>query len=317
MKSNASRSGIRDCDAMFASRTWRGVSLLLSWLAVWMFVSVLRAADAVSEPQERIELEDAPANAMQAAVIHFPEGSLDLQMFGKGLEDGRKDLELRVRLKLKEIDRNCRLSDEQKEKLLLAARGDFLKLWNSVAALHKKFNDFKDEEDGITQTQWQEISTDLEPLRTQYHSGLTGEGSLFRKAVRKVLDPEQLATFDRVEAERAAFRQRTRIALAVAEFERAIPLREEQRIALSKMLIERKAMAGAFVAGESCMDLLVVMTLLSNAPEAELQSVLDDKQRARFGVLKNMAAADGVEFPILPGGAFIAPDGGLILEAVP
>ena len=56
----------------------------------------------------------------------------------EALEDARKHHELRVKLKLSEIDRNCRLSDDQKQKLLLAGSRRFGQVSNRVERVRTK-----------------------------------------------------------------------------------------------------------------------------------------------------------------------------------
>src|SRR5206468_1361603 len=82
---------------------------------------------------------------------------------------GRQRLLTQVDLQLAEVKRVCHLSQEQEDKLRLAARGDVGRFLDEVEKLRRKFTTAKRDREAINEM-WQEV----QPLQARQARGITG-----------------------------------------------------------------------------------------------------------------------------------------------
>lgn len=162
-----------------------------------------------------------------------------------------------------------RLTDEQKQKLTLAAGGDVKRFFDEVETVRKKFMAVRKDQNAFGQI-WQ----DIQPLQTKLATGLFGDRSLFAKTLHKTLAPEQVVKYDAIQEERKRFRYRAAIEVAIITLESTVPLRHDQREGLIKLLVDETQPPDAF--GQQ--DQQYVLYALATVPKEQVKSLLDDRQ---------------------------------------
>lgn len=172
-------------------------------------------------------------------------------------------------LRTDEIEKACGLTGTQKDKLLLAARGDMKRFFDRVEERRQAFQLAKTD-----QVKYQEFHQSLTPLRQTLAKGLFGEGSLFSKTVRSTLDPGQTARYEAVVRERQTFREGARLDLGLAVLDNALGLDSGQRRQLRKLAREETRPPKTF--GYS--DYQVLLLQLARLPEDKLKPVFREAQ---------------------------------------
>jgi hypothetical protein len=205
----------------------------------------------------------------QVERFEVPAAQFDQWVFGEARAGPSKRLETQLALQVESIGRLCGLSESQKQKLLLAGRGDTKRFLESTEAARKKFEAVRRDQNAFARA-WQ----DIQPLQAKFNTGLFGAASLFHKVLRRTLDPGQLAQFERQEAARRRFRYEAKIGLVVAALESGIPLRDEQRQKLIKVLLEETRPPNQF--GQY--DYYVVLYQAAQLGEEKLKPIFDDAQ---------------------------------------
>jgi hypothetical protein len=173
-----------------------------------------------------------------------------------------------VDLQLSELESVCQLGDEQKKRLRLAARGDMQRFLDESRVLRRKFDASKKDQEIFN-----EMSPEVELLMNKMIRGLTGAGSLFAKVVPTALTPDKAAQYEVVLRERRLARYRASIAATLHSLEDAVALKQDQREALTKLLLDLPAPLAP-----SQYDYYVILIRLSNFPPEKLQSILNQRQ---------------------------------------
>jgi hypothetical protein len=185
---------------------------------------------------------------------------------------GRQRFDQFLTLHLDYLDRICQLTDNQKRKLQLAARGDIQRFFDQYEMVKRKFHDVKDDELKMQQM-WQDINQ----LQTYMADGLFGDDSLVYKSLRHTLSAEQLAKYDVARRERSHFLHRTGIEQGVAILERGVPLRDAQRQDLIALIVSRSTPPTRIV-HEGWYQYDLVMYTLARIPPEILKPLFDASQ---------------------------------------
>jgi hypothetical protein len=180
----------------------------------------------------------------------------------------RKRLDEMLALKIDDVDRVCQLSEIQKKKLQLAARGDVVQFFEKVEVLRKKFLLVRKD-----QQKFNEIWQDISPLQMEFQAGLFGDNSFYNKTLRNMLKGEQLSKFAAVDGERRKFQYRAKVELVVAMLENALPLRDEQRQKLITLIVENSLPPRSVGQNQ---DYYLVMWHISKIPEKTLRPLFTD-----------------------------------------
>ena len=211
-------------------------------------------------------------------------------------EAGRHRLTMQASLQLAEVKGICNLSQEQQDKLRLAVDGDLGRFFTEVETLRRKFTITKRDREAVNEM-WQEV----QPLQAKQARGLTGPDSLFGRTLKAMLTAEQANEYDTATGERRRFRYKAAIAAALHSLENTVALKDEQRAALTKLLLE---LPPPRVFGQY--DQHLVNYRLASLPMAELKPLFDDRQwqnlqqplnqgRAMQGQLVQQGYLDGDE----------------------
>jgi hypothetical protein len=184
----------------------------------------------------------------------------------KDIHAARTKLEQQLALQTETVDRACRLTFPQRQKLQLAGRGDIKGFFEQVEIVRQRFLVVRDNQDKFNQI-WQ----DIQPLQAAFQSGIFDDDSLFHKTLRNTLDAQQRSNFERVDGERRAFQYRAKVELTVALLENAQPLRDEQREKLVESIIKHTQPPRRY--GQS--DHYYILWSLSKLPEDTLRPIFD------------------------------------------
>jgi hypothetical protein len=231
---------------------------------------------------DEVEVQLAPK---QAQVIAMADENFDQWIFGGNNAQARRPrLESHLQLQLGELDRACGLSAAQKQKLLLAGRGDIKRLFDRVDEKRKKFQLVKNDQNKIG-----EMYQEIQPLQAAVQSGLFGDGSLFGKTVRTTLMPEQAANYQAMIGDRRRFRYQAKVELAVSMWDNAVGLTAAQRRKLADLVLAETKPPTRF--GQY--DYYVVLYQAAKIPEAKISAILGEAQLR--ALKKQFQQAQGME----------------------
>lgn len=217
------------------------------------------------------EEEDEPVAVQAQVQWEIQENQFESWVFQNfpSAQAARAKLDQMLVLHTEDVDRGCSLTESQKKKLQLAGRGDIKKFFEEVEVVRKKFLLVRKDQNKIN-----EIWQDIQPLQMTFMSGLHGEKSLFHKTLRNMLNPEQRKSYETFCGERRQFQFRAKVELVVAILENSLPLRDEQRQKLIKLIVEETKPPKS--SGQ--MDYYLVMWNLSKLPEAKLKPLFDNAE---------------------------------------
>jgi hypothetical protein len=243
------------------------MSLWIVLAAMWSFGvgSAVLAQDDDDEPV-------AGAAQLQIANFEIQENQFDSWIFQNipTAAMARKRLDEMLTLKIDDVDRACQLSEIQRKKLQLAARGDVVQFFEKVEVVRKKFLLVRKD-----QQKFNEIWQDISPLQVQFQAGLFGDDSFYHKTLRNMLKGEQLSKFAVVDGERRKFQYRAKVELVVAMLENALPLRDDKRQKFINLVVE-ESQPPRNVGQQQ--DYYVVMWNISKIPEKTLKPLFTDAE---------------------------------------
>jgi len=159
-------------------------------------LEVVSAPAAAAERARHDDLVDetAPAPVGRIQVRVTSATFENWLMGGKGkFDDLRPRLEKGLEAKIAAVDRVCKLSEMQKQKLVLAGRGDIHGAVTRADELRQEFErTLHDPKKSIA------VFEASRPLRQLLNSGMFAENSLFDKILKSILTADQAAAYDRL-----------------------------------------------------------------------------------------------------------------------
>lgn len=244
-----------------------GLVLLALTAPAIVGLSPARAQNKIRGKQAKKEFVAVPV-----AENRWPDAQFDQWVFqqDRSAERARQRFESLLALQIDEIDRSCRLSAAQKQKLQLMGRGDIKRLFDGYERAKLRFNELNNDVQRLN-----EVVPDVTLIQTAIQSGVFQNDSLLAKSLRTTLTGEQRGQYDAAIRERREWRHRAQIELAVQVLEQAMPLRDQQRTALIQLLAaETKPPATAAGNYES----YYVMYCLSRIPNEKFRPLLSPAQ---------------------------------------
>ncbi|MBM4075827.1 MAG: hypothetical protein FJ267_09310, partial [Planctomycetes bacterium] len=249
---------------------------------ILIHLTFITAQPLFAAPDDQIVTEKRkPPQAQQNfGRIEFNEQNLNQWIFqGVNTESGaRSRLSSQLKIQFDELDRVCNLKESQRQKLRLAAMGDERKFFGEVDAIRKKYQKLKNQDENEMQQHWQQLWQEIQPLQQKVQAGLLGPNSLFQKTLRRTLDEDQLAKYEANDRARRQFRYAASIDVAMIRFERKVPLKNNQREALRKLLLEKTVPPRVF----GHQDYNFVMFQLSRLPKDTIRPLFDEQQWKAF-----------------------------------
>jgi hypothetical protein len=216
--------------------------------------------------------------------------------FGQGdSEESHRRLESRLKSRIDQIDRACKLTAEQRNKLSVAGRGDIRRLFTRIT-------DFKAELARVAP------GVDVAALRARlieevadYREALTdtdcfGEGSLFSKVLKSTLTKVQAAVREKAVKDASIAQHRATIRWAIGSMMPWLELSSEQHEKLEGVLSARTRPPRKFGA----YDYYGLMFQASRLSEKEFKAIFSESQWQK--VEKHLAEARRLEKTLRVGG---------------
>jgi hypothetical protein len=223
-------------------------------------------------PQQQAQARAAAPNQ----VVLTPE-TIDQWIFGGVImrdptNTSARQMDLRcqslIDMRIDAVDRICHLTDAQKAKLRLAASGDVKKFRDSYLQLSSKYVNTKRDPNDVN-----EVFALIQPLRTQWQTGILGDQSLFQRVIPATLQPQQVTAFQEEETSRNKIRYQAKVKLAITSLDNTLALTDKQRTAFEQLLLNTPPPK---IFGQ--MDYYYVLTQLSKLPEEKLKPIFDARQ---------------------------------------
>jgi hypothetical protein len=249
--------------AMLRSWNWSRLALVLATTCLLLTAPVCLLAQ--EDEEEPVVVEGRNQRVM------WTDETIDQWIFGSGrnAQQARKRLETQLTLRIDELDRACQLTEEQKKKLQLAGQGDIKRLYDDTAIIRQKFDKLRNDQNAINQ-----IFQEIQPLQARISAGIFRAESFYQKSVLKILGAEQAAKMAQLDLDRRIFRYHANILLTLTVVDAGVPLRDEQRQKLIKLLQEETKPPKRF--GQY--DSYVVMLQMSKLPPEKIKAILDETQ---------------------------------------
>lgn len=230
------------------------------------------------------DVEEAPVVPQQQFMIG--EENFNAWVFGNARDPNtaKTKLETQFKLQVDEISRVAKLSEAQKKKLELAARGDMKRFFDLVEDKRRSFQLVKND-----QNKFNQFYQELRPLQTKLNAGLYDDDSFYAKTVKRTLDPDQSLSYDKVVRERQLYRYRAQVNLVVTNLDNTIGFRAEQRRQIAKIIMEQTRPPKK----HGQYDNYVVLYQLSKLPEARLKPFFKEPQWLTFK--RQLDGARGLE----------------------
>jgi hypothetical protein len=225
----------------------------------------------VGARNDLIEVEEAEA------ILALPRDERLVQefkvmAFGRGDKDqARRRLETRLKYRIDQIDRDCKLSPEQRQKLSVAGRGDIRRVFAEIEEFSSKMAS-----NGVALQRMgrEQLAKAIRYRESVMNVDCFGGGSLFSKVLRKTLSPQQLAVCESALKDAASARHRATIRWAIGSMEPWLQLSQKQRDRLESLLSEKTRPPRKFGA----YDYYGLIFQASKLPEKELKSIFNDVQ---------------------------------------
>ncbi len=209
------RVDFASCSRHVRTSCWRWLVIVVVGLSAGLIVVTRGHADE--------EDEEVALNAGERQIV-FTEQQFDQMVFGaqaargfqavqvvqgrKGNQpiivsaqpaemDFQKRMSAAVAIEIQAIDGRVSLTEAQKKKLKLAARGDIAELVDLVAELRPKLTSKP-----LSRWEYSVLMQQLQPLRPIQQFGIISEDSLFRKTLRGILTDQQRVRWQAFERER-------------------------------------------------------------------------------------------------------------------
>lgn len=252
--------------------------------------------------EEQLEGEDEDLAAQQAIVaaqFELSPDTFDSWLYqnrppGRSPQQHMSDL---LELQLESLEQLYGLSDAQRAKLQLAGTGDIERYSDRVEQAREKFMLLRRDQNAVNQI-WQ----DIQPLQRQFQQ-LFGQDSLFRKCLATTFNEAQQQEHDQLERDRRLYRYRAKIELALAQFEKTVPMTAEQRDRLVTLVLETTEPPKVV----NQYEYYIVLYNMAHLSERELKNILDPTQFATLRL--HLAQGRGLEQFLIQNG-LVEPAGG-------
>jgi hypothetical protein len=273
------------------SRRACGLAIAVAWLGC-ACAGLLRADD----DDDLVEIRPEVQRQMLQGKIRISARNIDAWIYGNQAS-GRERLDASLVRKIAELARGCGLSDDQKQKLSLAGKGDIQRFVSRVNDLKAKW-----ESEGIPRDQFNAMYQETRPLHAALQQGLFESGSLYEKTLITTLKPAQVARYRQTVRERRAYRYRARVELVVAQLDAILGLRDAQRTQLVQLLLDKTRAPRTF--GQ--FDRFVVLTQMDRLPDETLKPLFEPGQ---WRVLQRELATARRMLPVLKQNGVIFDEG--------
>lgn len=238
--------------------------------------------DVVETPADEVAIRQQFAGLHENNFYHWAFGTKANQFLQKGNSAVRDRMVATLSLSIDSIDRACRLTEEQRARLMLAGRGDIKRFMDDVDERKRFFDALKNDQSRIN-----EISQGLQPLRKKFEDGIFGPGSLLRKSIKISLNSSQVHDYEVWVDQSKSFAYRARAEYAVLLLDQSIGLTAHQRTKFIELIMAetkppRRSQNGTI-------DQQLILYQLARVPKAKLNAIIDNDQMAALEPMFEMA----------------------------
>ncbi len=274
-------------------------------LVAFFCVLALAAAPARADDDDDLIDKSAKPAANEREIIFAAPGvdqNIDNWVYGNddGANSVQETLESRLQMKTGPLARTFNLSDNQKQKLLLAGRGDIRRFLGRVEQLKSRYH-----RNRLTVDDWRVVRQESLHLRASLSGLFAGDSALFAKTLSSVLTPEQFASLDQVEVERRAFQHRAGVHMTVLRLSTALGLSDDQWKRLEEVLLKETRPAQFSDRPYPAAYFNVVYGQMRSIPREKLQPIFEPWQwrimQQKIDVARDFAGAADLA-PAVPNG---------------
>jgi hypothetical protein len=186
----------------------------------------------------------------------------------------RRRLDSHLTIHLDEIQLACKLTEEQRKRLLLAGHGDIKRFFDRYETLRRSFKPIRQDQPDFQQV-YQELWQRISPLQASLRDGLFQADSLFGKILPSTLTTAQKASYDALLNERHQFQFRNSVAQVVHALDQSARLTQAQRRQLTELLskeLKAPKKSGPY-------DQYYFLWQLGRLPDERMRLLFDDVQR--------------------------------------
>jgi hypothetical protein len=141
-------------------------------------------------------------------------------LFGIGVRDDpnqKRQLDGLLSRRVADLGRTARLAEDQKQKLLLAGRGDIVRLIDRMEELRSRYQSA-----ALTPDIQKKMEQETTAIRAALRGGIFTGDSLFAKTVTKTLTSAQIARYERIDRSRRLFQHRAGVHMTVLRLATAL-----------------------------------------------------------------------------------------------
>ena len=254
-----------------------------------------QARELIAPRPDLIEVEDAVDRLDLTHNERFLR-EFRILAFGHGdSEQAHRRLETRLKSRIEQIDRACKLTPEQRNKLNVAGRGEIRRFFARIGELKAELARVVPgvEVGALRAHLLQEVA---EYRETMTETDCFGDGSLFSKVLKSTLTPTQTALRAQSARDASIAQHRATIRWAMGSLETWLQLSPEQREKLEGLLCARTRPPRKFGA----YDYYGLLFQASKLPEKEFKSIFSDGQWQK--VEQQLAEARRLEKALRVGG---------------
>lgn len=240
-----------------------------------LFLLIFVAFPAVGVAVEDVVIEGRVVAPPMIVQQEIPAEAFDHWLYGTGgttvaataTEHSRLDVLLQIRID--DVERSCGTTAAQRDKLMLAGRGDIRRFFERVETVREKFEAIRHDIHRVN-----EVLRALRPLQAERSKGLFGVDSLYAKTLKKTLTAEQVERYVSARRERRQFALQAQIEMTTAALGNALGLRAGQREKLADLLREEVR----FVVRPGAAQTQLILYQIVLVPEERLKPLFDPGQ---------------------------------------
>jgi hypothetical protein len=234
-------------------------------------VVAILGSGPVARAQVEDEVDDDLPRAPVAVQPVISDQAFEQWIFGqvRNAREGRAKLDLLLTLQIEAVEQFCAITEIEKQKLQLAGRGDIKRFFDRVEEKRRRFQLVKHD-----QNRFGEIYQEIQPLQAIFTSGPFDENSILYKTLRKTLNGEQVAKYEKALREKRQYRYRAKVELVVGMLDEIAGFSALQRQRFVALILEGTQPPKRF--GQY--DFQVVMTQIARLPESKIKPIFDDAQ---------------------------------------
>lgn len=202
-------------------------------LPTWAFAQFQLDIEQVAFNSNKTEEVEVPQNPQpQNQPGWRVDQNLDSWVFNQhgNAAAAKRHIENQLKAKLASFSNQFELSSDQKQKMLLAGRGDIADFFSELETIRAEFEGVKD------QQKINQVFTRIQPLQLRMQQGLFEGDSIMSKITLRTLDGDQRETHEESEKKRTLASYRAAIKMTISELDKSAPFTAAQRKEIVSLL---------------------------------------------------------------------------------